>query len=800
MRSVVGDLTFAYRALRSTPATALAAVLTIALGTGLNAAALAVAYGVLIRPLPCAEPSRIVVVSFHAPNGREVGVPLTEIEDWQRRVRAFDATGAYAVTELTIRGLGEPRLVRTGLVTPAFFALLGVAPRAGRAPSTPDPDEWMVLGASLSRQLLGPERTADELLGRTVAAGDRGLQVSAVMPPDFGFPAEDVAAWIPAAPFDRIRLASGREIPRSFRLMARLEEGVSLEQAREDARRALSEIATPRADRGTTQVRTLEDLTVGGVRPVLNVLVAAAVLVLLVACGNVATLLVSRAVARQGDMAVRVALGASAWQLARGAFAESLLVAAAGSALGTALALACVRLFVHAASGLVPRLHTVAVDVPVLAATLLIGAGVTLVCGLAPAVYAMRSDIVPAFRGSRASASRGARLTRRTLIVAQIAMSTVLLSGAGLIARTVLALMADRGGANPDHALVTKIVLADTARFDLASRMSTIGDVLRTVRALPGVEHAALGTNVPPRVSSISFSVDVVSNGQAATHTVYLASVTSDFFAALGTGVLEGRALDEADELKDQPVIVLSESAARLLSPDKSLVGRELPWPLPAGAGKGRRPFVAGVVPDVKYGGLDAPASAAIYTRWSDLPASVGYLVVRTSADPASLAPAIRNTLRTVDPSFPVSEIRTLRQEYATSIADRRIRLVPVAAFALLAIAVALVGLGGLLARAVTERRRELAIRIALGASRRGAVGIIVHEGVLLTAAGVVLGFGVAAGATRWIRALLYGVSPLDPAIFAVVAMFVSAAALATSVVSAHRAARIEPVELLRSE
>jgi predicted permease len=582
--------------------------------------------------------------------------------------------------------------------------------------------------------------------------------------------------------------------------MARLEEGVSLEQAREDARRALSEIATPRADRGTTQVRTLEDLTVGGIRPVLNVLVAAAVLVLLVACGNVATLLVSRAVARQGDMAVRVALGASAWQLVRGAFAESLLVAAAGSALGTALALACVRLFVHAASGLVPRLHTVAVDVPVLAATLLIGAGVTLVCGLAPAVYAMRSDVVPAFRGSRASASRGARLTRRTLIVAQIAMSIVLLSGAGLIARTVLALMADRGGANPDHALVTKIVLADTARFDLASRMSTIRDVLRTVRALPGVEHAALGTNVPPRVSSISFSVDVVSNGQAATHTVYLASATSDFFAALGTGVLEGRALDEADELKDQPVIVLSESAARLLSPDKSLVGRELPWPLPAGAGKGRRPFVAGVVPDVKYGGLDAPASAAIYTRWSDLPASVGYLVVRTSADPASLAPAIRNTLRTVDPSFPVSEIRTLRQEYATSIADRRIRLVPVAAFALLAIAVALVGLGGLLARAVTERRRELAIRIALGASRRGAVGIIVHEGVLLTAAGVVLGFGVAAGATRWIRALLYGVSPLDPATFAVVAMFVSAAALATSVVSAHRAARIEPVELLRSE
>jgi ABC-type antimicrobial peptide transport system permease subunit len=229
-------------------------------------------------------------------------------------------------------------------------------------------------------------------------------------------------------------------------------------------------------------------------------------------------------------------------------------------------------------------------------------------------------------------------------------------------------------------------------------------------------------------------------------------------------------------------------------------VGRQLPWPLPAGAGKGRRPFVAGVVPDVKYGGLDAPAFAAIYTRWTDLPASVGHLLVRTSGDPASLAPAIRNTLRTVDPSFPVSEIRTLRQEYATSIANRRVRLIPAAAFAVLAIAVALVGLGGLLARAVTERRRELAIRIALGASRRGAVGIIVHEGVLLTAAGVALGCGVAAGATRWIRSLLYGVSPLDPVTFAGVALLVTAAALATSLLSAHRAARIEPLELLRSE
>ena len=799
MHSFLRDATWGYRALRATPAAALAAVLTIGLGTGANTAVFAVAYGVLLRPLPCPEPSRVVVVSLHAPNGNEFGVPLTEIEDWQGRVQAFEATAAYTVVELTVRGIGAPRLVRTGLVTPSFFDVLRVAPRAGRSPSASDPDEWMVLGSPLPGEaLLGQGSAA--LLGRPVTAGDYGFHVTAVMPPEFGFPAEDVAAWIPAAPLGRLRLASGKEVPRVFRLMARLKDGVTVERARDDAQRAFSEVVTGRTDRGTTQVRSLDDVLFGRVRPALNALVLAALLVLLVACGNVATLLVSRAVGRHRDLAVRLALGAGSWGLARGALAESLLIAVAGSALGIALALACVRLFVHAATGVVPRLDAIAVDLPVLAAAVLTAFGVTLICGLAPAVHAIRSDFAPAFSGSRASASRGARLTRRALIVAQIAISIVLLSGAGLIARTVSGLLSDRGGADPDHALVAKLILADSARFDLTSRVPAIREVLRTVRALPGVEHAAIGTNIPPRVSQITFGVETESNGRSESHRVHLASVTGDFFPALGTRVLEGHGIDEADERRDGPVIVLSESAARLLSPGRSLVGRELPWPLPAGAGKGRRPLVVGTVADVKYGGLDAPAFAAIYTRWADLPASVGHLVVRTSGDPALLASTLGRTLRKADPSLAVGDIRTLRQEYATSIAERRMRLVPAAGFALLAMAVALVGLGGLLARAVAERRRELAIRTVLGASPADAVAVVVREGVLLAAAGVILGLGAAVAAANWLKSLLYGVSPLDPLTFVAVALLVSAAAVLTSFLSARRAARIEPLELLRSE
>ncbi len=800
MYSFLRDLRWGVRALRATPAAALAAVVTIALGTGANTAVFAVAYGVLLRPLPFPEPSRVVVVSFHAPNGTEIGIPLTDIDEWQRRARAFEATGAYSIVEMTVRGLGEPRRLKVGLVTPSFFDVLRVPTRAGRAPSASDPEEWMVLGARLADESAQSGQIASRLLGASVMAGDRSFHVSAVMPLEFGFPAEDVAAWIPAGPLSRVHYASGKEDTRGFRVIARLGNGVSIEQARDDAQRAFLETVPENRAEDTTRLTTLDAVLFGHVRPVLNALVAAALLVLLVACGNVATLLVSRAVARNRDLAVRLSLGASSWQLARGALAESLLVAGAGSAIGIGLALASVRLFVSTATGLVPRLDAIAVDLPVLTATVVATVVVTLICGLAPAIHAVGSDFAPAFRGSRASASRGARLTRRALIVAQIAMSIVLLSGAGLIARTLFGLVSDRAGADPDRALVVKLELADTVRFDLASRMPAIREVLRTVRTLPGVEHAAIGTNIPPRVSQISFGVGVESNGRMEHHRVHLASVTSDFFAALGTRVLEGHGIDEADEQRDGPVIVLSESAARLLSPGKSLVGHELPWPLPAGAGKGRRPLVVGMVPDVKYVGLDAPALAAIYTRWIDLPASEGHLLVRTSGDPASLASTLRRTVRNVDPSLAVTDIRTLRQEYTASLADRRLRLIPAAGFAALAVAVALVGLGGLLARAVSERRRELAIRTVLGASPRGAVNIILREGILLAAAGLVLGLGAGAGAARWLQSLLYGVGPLDPLTFGGVAAFVTAATLLTSFLSARRAASIEPIEVLRSE
>lgn len=798
MRAFLRDIASGYRALRATPAAALAAVLTIALGTGANTAVFAVAYGVLVRPLPCPDPSRIVVVSIHSVGGYEIGVPLRDIQQWQRQVRVFDTTSAYSVTELTVRGLGEPRIVRTALVTPSFFQVLRVNPVAGRAPSDSDLDSWMVLGSLLSASA-GPEREAADLLGQPISAGDLQVQVSAIMPHDFGFPADDVDAWIPAAPLERIALASGKDIPRNFRLMARLKAGVTLQQAAADAERAFQEIDRTWSNRATTKVKTLDELLFGNVRAALNALVVAGILVLLVACANVASLLVSRAAGRTRDLAVRKSLGASASQLLRAALAETLLIAAAGSALGIGLAMAAIRVFVHTAAGAIPRLNAVAIDLPVLTTTVLIAVGVTLICGIAPAVHAVRSDFGP-LRASRASASRGVRFTRRALIVAQLALSIVLLCGAGLLGRTVLALLSDHAGVDPDRALLVRLRLSDSPRFDLASQMPAIRETLRRVRALPGVDHAAISTNIPPRLSQLMFSVRVVTNGKEIDHRFSLASITSDFFDALGTPIIEGRTLDEADEARDTPVVVVSQSAARVLSPDRSLVGTQLNWALPAGAGRGLRPFVVGVVPDVKYGGLDTPAFGAIYTRWVDLPSSVGYLVLRSSGDPSRLVDTIRKTIRDVNPSLPLTDIRTLREEYATSIVDRRTRAIPAAGFAGLAIAVALVGLGGLVSRAVTERRRELAIRMAIGASPAKAVRILVREGLVLSGTALILGLGAAAASAKWLESLLYGIRPLDPTTFVGAGLVVTSAALLTSFLCARRAARIVPLELLRAE
>ncbi len=794
------NLRSALRALLSTPWSTAAAVVTIALGAGANTAMLAVGYGILVRPLPYPDPGRLVVLSMKdLARGNEFSVAeADEVVDWQRRLRTVSAVAGYSAGEFTVRGLGRPRLVRSALVTPGFFDVLGLAPVAGRPPSGME-GGWAVLSEDLADEAARGE--AAKLPGRAITAGDVGYEIVAVGPSGFGFPADDVRLWIPtSATAVAVPLGGQRSASRSFTLVARLAPGVTLDQARDDVMRVFREVKATRAEGAAAVVTPIAEALVGRARPVLNTLMAGAILVLLVACGNVATLLVGRSVARSRDIAVRLALGAGPRALIRGALAESLLLALAGSLAGVGVAAACLRVFTRAAADVMPRLTAVRLDAPVLAGSLLAALVVTVACGVAPAWHAVRTGFAPAFRTGTASASRAARHLRGGLVAAQIALSIVLLVGAALVARTVLNLLSDAGGVRADHAVAVRLMLDDRARFNAVEKIPMVRELLRRARALPGVTAAGVSSNLPPRHSQILFTMRVVADGSDKTYSVYVVSATRGFFEAVGTPVVRGRLFDESDEIAGQPVAVLSETALKAISPSRDLLGRDLPFSPPAVGSQKAKPRVVGVVKDVKYGGLDAPAFGAIYVAWADLPASVSHLVVRTSSDPAALITPLRRLLADLDPNLPVTTIRTLEDEFATSIADRRIRVVPAVGFAVLALLVSMVGLGGVLVRGVVERRRELAIRAVLGQSPGAAVRSVVLQGALLAATGLAFGLALAAGASRWVRSLLFGVSPFDPATFVGVAVFVGAAAVLTAFLAARRALAVEPLELLRTE
>lgn len=804
MHGFLHDLKVAFRSLIAARWTSGAAILILALGTGVNTSVVAVAYGILLRPLPYPDASRIVVMGVQAPDGRELGMPIGEFDEWRQRLRTVEHLAAYSGGEFTVRGVGEPRVVRAAIVKGEFFEMLGVPAVRGQTTSGNE-DGWLAVTARLATQLTG----GDGPVGRAVTVGQGSYVISAVMPDAFAFPSDDVAAWLPTSSRTAIGFAD-RPDARSFRLVARLKPGVTLVQAREDALRVIHEIRpvkTASDDRGAkkleprTIVTPLDEVLTGRVRPVLGVLVAAAILVLLVACGNVASLLVGRAVTRSHDLAVRLALGASRWQLVRGVLAESFVVAVAASAAGVWIGFVLVRLFVGVATGVFPRLNAVAVDLPVLAASAVVAFAITLLCGAAPALNAARGDFAPAFRATAATRSRPVRRLRSALVVAQIALSIVLLAGAGLVTRTVTRLLDQATGIQPNNVISLRLVMSDTTTFTATGRVPFVKQVVERVRVLPGVQHAGIGSALPPRVAPLQLGVRVVSNGRDEFQSLTLASVTPGYLAALGARLVRGRVFRDADMDGAEPVAVLSESAARHLAPMRDPIGRPLVFPLPAAvAGRSRRPQVVGIVGDIKYSGLDSASSGTVYVLWPDLPAGVGYLVVRAAQDPAALAPALRRAVREIDPTLPVPDVRSLEDEILNSIADRRLRLIPAISFAVLALTVALVGLSAAMTRAVAERRRELAIRGALGASPGRTLRMILGEGTVVTAAGVIAGLGVAAAVGRTLARLLYGVSPYDPLTFGAVALLVGGAGVGICYLAARRALRVDLLELLRAE
>jgi predicted permease len=785
----------ALRSLLTARGTTVAAVITLALGVGAFTAVFAIADGVLFKPLPYAAPERLVAVTVErVVDGNDIAITAAELPEWRRRLAAYTAVAAYARGEFTVRGAGDPEVRSAAIVSGGFFDVLGAPPAAG-APFRSDDARVVVVSDRFAARLAA----TGAVVGRVLSIGQTSFDVVAVMRPTFAMPDDDIDLWIPARAVPGVS-GLGPGDRRSYRLIGRLRDGVSLPQALDDARATLNAIE-PGALGRRAVVRRLEDVAIGGARPVVWAIAASGAALLVVACANVATLLVGRSLARQREFAIRVSLGASRSWLVRASLLESAMLAAVGSALGLWLAQVGLRAFVALVADVMPRLETVAIDPRTIVASLVVTASVAVICGLTAALTAGRSDLALLLRRSAGAGGQPTRRLRTALVGAQLSLAVVLLVGTGLLARTVWMLLRTETGSSTRHAVTMRLALTETTSFNAATRGQFVEELLRRVRALPDVTAAGLGSSLPPRTNQIEMTMRVVRDGRDQSYGLNLIAATPGFLPALGVRLLGGRDLEARDALPGQPaVVVISEQLARQLSPNRELLDRTLPMSMPTAAGPRVQPTVIGVAANVRYRGLEAPSEGNVYLPWWLLSTGSPFLVVRTTGDPQALVAALPRLIRELDPSLPLRPVRTLDEEMASAVESRTARLIVVGVIGALAACLALFGLVGALTRAVAERRRELAIRLAIGATGGDAVGLMLRSGLRLVAAALTIGLASAVAAGQALSAVVFGISPYDPITYAGVIAVVSVVGLAASYVPARRAARIAPIELLRGE
>jgi putative ABC transport system permease protein len=797
-RKEVADLTellISVRSLLRSPLLVVTGVLTLALGIGAATGVFAVAHGLLLRPLPYADVDRLVVVAVHRPSepGTDIGVGLAHAKEWRQRVQAFTSISGHSRAEFTLRGLGEPRSVRVAMVLDDFFSTLGVGAERGHAGDIEEGRGLMAVSGGLAAE----PGAGEAWRGRAVSLGMRTFEISAIMPRAFTYPSEAIAAWVPADAVDRISLFERDD--RRFRLVGRLRPGVTVEAAQADAARVANELNATVAERDRLQatVIRLEDEVRRGPRAALVPFVAGAVVLLAIAAANVSALLVGRASSRAREFAVRRALGASAGRIARAVLSEGLCLSLAGWTLGLGVAHLVIRAFVVLGGNAIPNLSLVRLDGDVLGGSLVLAVLVGLASAAPQAARAVRGGPVALLRGGAGrSAVQGS--TRRTLVVTQIALTVLLLVCAGLLSRTVLSLTREGTGFELRHGLATRLMLADTVRYRVLDRTGYLDRLLVDIRALPGVRYAGVGSDLPPRGAQVEMTLRLDSrSGTTEIFPLSFSAITPGYLEALGARLVAGRLFEDHDREAPVPSVVISRAAARRVFDALDPIGRDWPASIPTPAGS-VRPRVIGVVEDIKSDGLDRDPGATIFAPWEVFAPSQAYLVLRTSGDPLTLAPAVREAIRQLDPALPVYPPESLEAVFAASLAERRLRAQLAGTFGTIAVLLAAVALWGAVAQSVIDRRREIAIRMAVGATASAAVRLVLRSGLALIGVGLTLGLVGAGLAARGLEHLLYRVAPLDLPTFAGVAAAVTLLALLACYLPARSAASVNPAELMR--
>jgi len=794
METILKDIRYGIRGLRKRPGFTTVAVLTLALGIGANSAIFSVLNAVLLRPLPYADADRIVRIDETEGKGG-MGVSPPNLLDFQQQNQTFESVAGYTGGNFILTHAGDPLRIQSCEISADLFSVLGVKPLIGRsflaADEKPGEDRVALISYGLWQRRFAGDHA---LLQKQITLDGLSYTVVGVMPNGFEFPIqpERVEVWIPLEqPEDLAQLRGAHYLD----VVGRIKTGVTLAQARADVEAIASRIAQqyPKEVSGKTTVVPLKEDLVGQVQSYLLMLAGAALLVLLIAVANVASLTLARTAERQKEIALRTALGASNSRVVRQLLTESLILSFVGGLAGVALASWCIGFLAAIAPGDLPRLQTAYVDGRVLLFALAISVISGLLLGLIPAWRSANTDLQTRLKeGETRSASAPRQALRKALVVSEVTLALVLLCGAGLLIRTIWNLNSVNPGFDPDHVLVAELVLPKTKYRDAGEQTLFFQQLIERIQTSPGIESVGGTSNLPLSGTNMVFLASVEGRSLPAS----FRAVSQDYFRTMRIPLLKGRWFDGHDTAESQPVVVINETMAHQISPDyEKVLGKRIKHGF-----KNQVAEVVGVIGDVKYAGLDQQTKPEMYAPFAQRAWPFMRIVARSKSEPPLVAATIREAVRAIDKDQPVDKMTTMSSVVSASIVSRSFYTQLLGTFAALAFILAAIGIYGVVSYSVTQRTREIGIRVALGARRSDVLGLVLKEALRLTAIGVGLGLVGAFAATRVLRSLLFEVKPTDPATFICLSLLLTLVALLASYIPARRATKVDPLVALRYE
>jgi predicted permease len=825
------DLRIAVRHLLKSPGFTATAVLMLALGIGATTAIFSVVESVLLRPLPFPHPEQLVQLGdilqgADVGGNGEAGVTAPDIQNYMRDTHSFESLGGYRPTGYELSGIGEPAQINAGRLSGGVFAALQVAPFIGRYFTQQEDNEKVqvaVVSYSLWQNRL---HGSPNVLGTKILLERKPYEIIGVMPRNFEFPLmpgrlNSSELWVPMS-FDlEQELGTNGAASWNFSMVGRLKPGITAAQAQSEAQLVAEETMRHyppfmASFRIRPVVRSLHEETVEQARQLVRTLFLAITVVLLIACANLAGLLLVRAIRRRREIAVRLALGARGAVLLRQAILESLVLSVSGGVLGLAMAAVALRMGVSWLPETLPRVNEIGLDWKVVLFAIALGIFTGLVCGLAPAFAALRTSVNETLKegGRTGSAGGGHARLRSALVVGEIAIALMLLVACGLLLRSFEKMRSADLGFRPDHLLVAAYSLPDKQYSTQAAVDTFNEEVVRRVQQLPGVMSAGLTSFLPAsgNNSNSTFIVDgYVPPEGAGMNLATMITVQGNYLQAMGIPLLAGRFFTPSDTAETQLVAIVNHKLAEHYWPGADPIGKRLR----IGTKDMQPPWltVVGEIADVKENSPDAPSKEEWYQPVEQLEKSLGamgsptdingnggYIALRTAMQPEQIENLLRSTVRSLDPQLPLTQVQTMEQSVADTEAPRRFNTILISSFAIAAVLLAALGIYSVIAFSAALRVQEMAIRMALGSQRSGILGLIFRSAAKLAVAGCVLGLLGAAAASRLLRTLLFGVSPFDPLVLALAAAFVLILALLASLLPARRAASIDPMKALRAD